>query len=49
MGRLKDYKPYALDALIFIGVVRVVEGGRVCLSEKKFDDLISHSSLSNLV
>ncbi len=33
----KDYKPYALQALIEADAVRVTEGEKVCLVEEKLD------------
>jgi hypothetical protein len=37
--RPKDYKPYALDALVESGIVRMAEDGRVCLEEAKLAEL----------
>jgi hypothetical protein len=31
----KDYKPYAVEALIQAGVVRVTKDGKACLDEQK--------------
>jgi hypothetical protein len=33
-GKTRDYKPYALKALIQAGAVRTTEDGRVCLAEE---------------
>ncbi len=33
--RFRDYRPYALQALIKFGVVRVTEEGKMCLLEDK--------------
>ncbi len=35
LTRTKDYKPYALQALIRVGAVRMMKDERVCLIEEK--------------
>ncbi len=35
IGRLKDYKPFALKILVESGVVRVAEDGKLCLDEER--------------
>jgi hypothetical protein len=39
MGRRRDYKPHALDALLRAGVVQVTEDGKLYLSEDKLAEL----------
>lgn len=41
MVRRKDYKPYALQVLIKLGIVREVGDGRVCMSEERLRDLMA--------
>ena len=38
MGRLRDYKPHALDALMRAGIVQVTENGKLYLSEEKLSE-----------
>jgi hypothetical protein len=40
LSRPKDYKPYALQALIRLGIVRVTDDGRICLSEETLRDIM---------
>ncbi len=35
LAKPKDYKPFALDALVETGIVRVEEDGKLCLLEEK--------------
>ncbi len=39
--RKKDYKPYALQVLIKLGIVRMVGDGRVCMSEERLRDVMA--------
>jgi hypothetical protein len=39
--RRKDYKPYALQVLIRLGIVREVGDGKVCMSEERLRDVMA--------
>ncbi len=41
--RLRDYKPFALQALVQAGIVRVHHDGRICLLEEGWDELSPHN------
>ena len=43
--RLRDYKPDALKMLIRTGAVRLSEGGKMCLLERKLQHLRQNSGL----
>jgi hypothetical protein len=46
MGRRRDYKPHALDALLRVGVVQATEDGKLYLSEAKLAELGFEKSAS---
>jgi len=39
IGRIRDFKPYALQALMDAGVIKQTDGGRLYLSQDKFDTI----------
>lgn len=39
--RKKDYKPYALQVLIKLGIVREISDGKVCMSEDRLRDVMA--------
>jgi hypothetical protein len=39
MMRRRDYKPYALDALMRVGVIQATEDGKLYLSEARLSEL----------
>jgi hypothetical protein len=46
MMRRRDYKPYALDALMKVGVIQATGDGKLYLSEAKLADLGLESGVS---
>ena len=39
IGRIRDFKPYALQALMNAGVIKQTDGGRLYLSQDKLDTI----------
>jgi hypothetical protein len=46
MLKLRDYKPYALQILVYTGVVRVTNDEKVCLLEEKVPELLQMNKLA---